>query len=127
MTAEQFRDLLARIEIGWSQGRPELAAACFHEDAIYVEPGGRQLYTGRQEIWELSGGSTPSAMRMEWHHVIFDEDRQTGAAEYTFKGRRQFHGLVLIKCQEGLIWRWREYQYHDENPWAAFIEPSEFE
>lgn len=127
MTSDEFERLLERIAQGWSAGDADLAAACFAPDAIYIEPPDRQRYVGRAAIWELSGGEDPPPMSMTWHQVVFDEGRQLGAGEYTFRGRRQYHGLVIIEVHDGVIRRWREYQYASDLPWDEFVADSAFD
>jgi hypothetical protein len=55
-----------------------------------------------------------------WHTILFDEARQAGAAEYTYRGNHIYHGVVLIEIQDGKIVRWREYQHTSEKDWEAF-------
>jgi hypothetical protein len=100
---------------------------CFTDDIVYVEPADRQRYVGRSAVFELSGGDEPSAMSMTWHHLAFDPEAQIGFGEYTFRGRRQFHGVVIVQVRDDRIRRWREYQYHDELDWIQFIGDSQFE
>ena len=126
MTSAEFESLMHQIAQGWSTGDPDLAASCFAPDIVYLEPPDRQHYKGRQEIWELSGGDDPPAMSMTWHNLVFDERQQVGAGEYTFRGRRQYHGLVVVEVRGGLIRRWREYQYANDLPWAEFVGESAF-
>jgi ketosteroid isomerase-like protein len=110
MTHEQFRELLAAVAKGWRAGDALRAASCFTLDAVYLEPPDGQRYRGRDELYAFFGGESPPAMSMQWHHVVFDEMQQVGVGEYTFQGRRRYHGLVLIHCRDGLISHWREYQ-----------------
>jgi hypothetical protein len=122
-----FDALLERLAAAWRSGSPHEATACFSEDAVYVEPGGRQTYRGHRDLYELSGGHDAAPMEMTWRTTVFDPARQVGAGEYTFRGRRQFHGLVIVQVRSGVIHRWREYQYHDEGPWAEFVGDSSFD
>jgi SnoaL-like domain len=122
-----FEKLLETIARAWSTGDPQTAAECFTEDAVYVEPPDRQRYVGRAELFELSGGEQPPPMSMTWHHLAFDDARQIGFGEYTFRGRRQYHGVVIVQLRGERISRWREYQYHHEADWTEFIGDSRFE
>lgn len=126
MTSAEFETLMQRIAHGWSTGDPSLAASCFTEDVTYLEPPDRQHYSGRQAVWELSGGADPPPMSMTWHHLLFDERRQQGVGEYTFVGRQQYHGLVIVELHDGLVRRWREYQYANDLSWAEFVGDSAF-
>lgn len=121
MTGSEFSALVTRLAAAWSDGRPTDAADCFTDDIVYVEPPDRQRYVGRDEIYELSGGDAPPAMTMALHHVAFDEDTQAGFVEYTFRGRRQYHGIAYLAVRDGRIRQWREYQYAAEQDWATFI------
>jgi hypothetical protein len=127
MDRGEFVHLMWTIAQAWNTGDAHAAAECFSEDVIYVEPPDRQRYVGRTAVYELSGGDRPSPISMTWHHLIFDPDQQVGCGEYTFRGRRQFHGLVIVQVDDGRIRRWREYQYHDdERNWAEFVGDSRF-
>ena len=121
----EFRQLLDRVSHGWRSGDARAVADCFAEDAVYVEPGGRQAYRGRNALYEFFGGESPPPMTMEWHNVVFDPEQQCGAAEYTFRGTNQYHGLVLIRCRNGAISHWREYQYRSDVDWRAFVAEGE--
>jgi len=110
----------------WTTGDARTAADCFTDDVVYVEPPDRQRYVGRAEVFELSGGHAPTAMSMTWHHLVFDPDQQIGFGEYTFRGRRQYHGIVIVQIRADRIARWREYQYSDDTDWSDFIGDSRF-
>lgn len=127
MDQNGFAALMRNLAEAWSTGDAHRAADCFTEDVVYVEPPDRQRYTGRQAVFELSGGSNPAPMSMTWHHLAFDPEQQVGFGEYTFRGRRQYHGIVAIQIRDGRVHRWREYQYHDEAGWEQFVGDSRFE
>jgi uncharacterized protein (TIGR02246 family) len=126
LTAAGFRRLLETVAAGWNEGDARRAADCFADDAVYVEPPDRQVYRGREALYEFFGGESPPPMSMRWHHVVFDEAEQVGAAEYTFEGRRRYHGLVIVRVDGGTIARWREYQYASELEWPDFVGASRF-
>lgn len=127
MDSHEFTSLMHRLAHAWNTGDANAAADCFTTDAIYVEPGDRQRYVGRAEIFALSGGQAPPPMAMTWHSLVFDGAQQLGCGEYTFRGRRQYHGLVITQLRDGRISRWREYQYPSESDWTEFIGDSHFE
>jgi MFS family permease len=52
--------------------------------------------------------------------------RPTLAGEYTFRGRRQFHGMAIVQVSGDKIRRWREYQYESQQDWADFVGDSRF-
>ena len=126
LTQERFRALLEQVARGWNTGDAATSAACFAEDAVYLEPPDRQSYRGRDGLFEFFGGDDPPPMSMRWHHVCFDERAQIGAGEYTFEGRKRYHGVVLVELENGLIARWREYQYESRLEWEDFVGASRF-
>lgn len=71
------------------------------------------------------GGDDPPPMRMTWHHLSVDGD--IGFGEYTFRGGRQYHGIVAVHLHDGMIDRWREYQVASDLSWEAFAGPSRFD
>jgi hypothetical protein len=121
-----FHAVLDTIASGWNGARPDLAAGCFTEGAVYLEPPDRQVYRGRPAIREFFAASTqrPQPDRMRWHAVAFDPVRQVGFGEYTYRGRQNYHGIVVVRLQAGLIHRWREYQYGSPLSWEEFVGPS---
>ncbi|MDG4824772.1 nuclear transport factor 2 family protein [Asanoa sp. WMMD1127] len=120
MTEDEFFALLAKLADAWTAGRSTEAADCFTDDIIYIEPPDRQRYVGRAAIYELSGGDAPPPMWMTLHNLAFNEATQSGFAEYTFRGRRQYHGITFVSVRDGRIHRWREYQYANDQDWPAF-------
>jgi hypothetical protein len=59
-------------------------------------------------------------MTMTWHTIVFDQDQQTGAAEYTFTGTNTYHGVVVIRLHDDRVANWREYQHRSELDWETF-------
>jgi hypothetical protein len=121
----QFRALLDRLAQGWNAGDSRMAADCFREDAVYVEPPKKQVYVGRQALYEFFGGSQgrPGQMSMAWRNVAFDPERQLGFGEFTFSYGGQVHGVAVIRVKDGRIAQWREYWYESELPWEEFVKP----
>jgi uncharacterized protein (TIGR02246 family) len=120
MTQEEFRQLLQTVADGWNAGDAHLAADCFTEDVVYVEPPDRQRYVGRRQLVEFFGRGVEFSMT--WHRIAFDEDEQAGFGEYTFSvvGEFTLHGITAIEIEDGLIGGWREYQYRSELPFEEF-------
>jgi hypothetical protein len=118
--------VLDRVAEGWNSNRAELAASCFTEEAVYLEPPDRQLYRGRAALEEFFAASiTPARSdRMPWHAFAFDPVQQVGFGEYTYRGRRNYHGVVVVHLDGGLIRSWREYQYPSTLEWEVFVGPS---
>jgi hypothetical protein len=122
----RFTALMERVATGWSTGDARLAASCFAEDAVYEEPPAKQLYKGRAALYAFFGGEEKLPMKMRWHHLAFDEATGVGFGEYTFALNRQYHGVVVVKIVDGLIARWREYQYPSAQPYEEFARESAF-
>ena len=116
------------IAFGWNEGNPRKAADCFSMEAIYSEPPQKQLYHGRDELYEFFGGDhgTDIPMKMTWHHLAFNEQQQIGFGEYTFEMHGRYHGIVVVKTEAGLIKHWREYQYQAVLDWQQFTQHNQF-
>ena len=128
MTETEFERLMQTIAFGWNEGNPRKAADCFSMDAVYVEPPEKQLYHGRDELYEFFGGDQGPdiPMNMIWHHLAFNEQQQIGFGEYTFEMHGRYHGIVVVKIESGLIKHWREYQYQTELNWKEFTRHNPF-
>ena len=128
MTETEFEQLMQTIADGWNEGNARKAAGCFGEHAIYIEPPEKQLYHGRDELYEFFGGDrgTDIPMKMTWHHLAFNEQKQIGFGEYTFEMRKRYHGIVVVKIEASLIKQWREYQYQTGLNWQEFTQLNQF-
>ena len=127
-SAADFALLMKTVAEGWNEGNAQKAANCFADDAVYLEPPDRQLYVGRQAIYDFFGGprKPEPPMRMEWHHLAFDEQEQAGFGEYTFQMSNRYHGIVTVAVENGKIVKWREYQYKSDLDWTTFVGKSKF-
>lgn len=125
LDAAGFRALLERVADGWNRGDARAAADCFATDAVYVEPPRKQVYEGREALYEFFGGGEGRAgqMSMRWHTIVFDPDLQRGMAEFTFDYGGQVHGVVIADVAEGRIAQWREYWYESSLPFEEFVKP----
>jgi SnoaL-like domain len=125
---KSFTEIAKNIAKGWNLGDAAFASQYFDTDAVYEEPPKNQLYKGRQEIFEFFGGESgfDIPMKMEWHNLAFNEEKQIGFGEYTFAMNSQYHGVVIMKFEHGKIVRWREYQYKSPLSWDDFAEESKF-
>ncbi|MEW6405295.1 MAG: nuclear transport factor 2 family protein [Chloroflexota bacterium] len=128
LTHSGFARLLQCLADGWNQGDARQAADCFTEDALYTEPPDKQYYSGREALYHFFGGEHGRAgdMDMVWHHILFDEEKQLGAGEFTFTYGSTVHGVAMIKVRDGLISNWREYWYASHLSWEAFTEKNRF-
>jgi hypothetical protein len=120
-----FRALLDSVAAGWNRNRAELAASCFTEGALYLEPPNRQLYRGRAALRDFFAASIAPARpdRMRWHTTAFDSVRQIGFGEYTYRGQQYYHGIAVLHLEAGLIRSWREYQHGSPLSWDQFAQP----
>ena len=128
LTQLEFTQLLQRLAGGWNNGDARQAADCFTPDALYTEPPDKQDYAGRDALYQFFGGDNGRAgqMNMVWHHILFDEESQIGAGEFTFTYGDTVHGVTMIKVQDGLISNWREYWYASPLAWEVFTEKNSF-
>src|SRR5262245_24372517 len=86
MTAVEYKALMRRLAEAWNGNDARAAVALFTDDAVYSAPPDGRVRRGRDELFRFFGGPTgrPRPMRMDWHHLVFDEESQIGAGEYTF-------------------------------------------
>jgi ketosteroid isomerase-like protein len=124
----EFETLMMRLAEGWNEGDARKAAECFSEDAVYSEPPDKQLYRGRDALFKFFGGNKgrKRAMKMTWHHLIFDQEKQIGAGEFTFEYGGKVHGVAMVKIRDGRIHNWREYWYESALDWDEFVKQNAF-
>jgi limonene-1,2-epoxide hydrolase len=115
-----FVALMNDVADAWIQGDTDRALSRFTDEARYVEPPDLQRYTGREELRAYFGGDDPPPMSLTWHHLVFDETQQLGAAEYTYEGGSRFHGVALVRIEDDRIADWREYQVRSDLDWERF-------
>lgn len=128
-TQVEFVELLNTVSTGWNTGDARKAADCFTSNAVYSEPPDKQLYKGRQALYEFFGGDAgrTTPMSMEWHHIAFNTQTNVGLAEWTFKyGSSIAHGVVVVGVRDGKIANWREYFYESDLDWSDFINENKF-
>ncbi len=56
MNSLEFKKLMNTIAAGWNEGDARKSADCFSEGAIYIEPPDKQVYHGRDALYEFFGG-----------------------------------------------------------------------
>ena len=125
---EQFTSIALSISKGWNEGNAKLAAQYFADNAVYEEPPKKQFYKGKENIFEFFGGEKGynMPMKMKWHNLAFNKESQIGFGEYTFAMNNQYHGIVIMRFENGKILKWREYQYQSRLDWKDFAGESEF-
>ena len=121
-----FVALMDDVADAWMRGDTERALARFTQDARYVEPPDVQRYVGHDELRAYFGEDDPPPMSLTWHHLVFDEARQLGAAEYTYTGGSTYHGIALIRIEDDRIADWREYQVRSDLDWERFSAGNRF-
>jgi hypothetical protein len=126
LNREGFASLLVTLADAWNMGDSRTALDLFTDDAHYVEPPDEQRYEGREQLLEFFGADEPPPMSLMWHHIVFDPEQQIGAAEYTYRGTRTYHGITLVRLESDRIADWREYQYPSDLDWEAFSAGNRF-
>ena len=123
ITRSEYIRLMQTVAAGLNENNGRKAADCFALDAIYSEPPNKQIYRGRDRIFEFFGGwkGRPKVMQMVWHHLTFDEQTQIGSGEFSITNGSSTHGMVSVRIREGLIGNWREYFYQSALDWNGFI------
>lgn len=122
MNATGFRLMLDQVARSWESQDPALGVELFHEDAIYIEPPDVQLFRGTEQLSAYFGAVSPGTF-LRLHHVWFDEESQTGAAEFTFgvEGREEATtGIFVVELVDDLIRTWREYHTRGPADFDAF-------
>ena len=124
----QFRKTMEGLAAAWNEGNAAEAAGLFTEDAVYTEPPDKQLYEGRQALYEFFGGDQgrPGQMSMTWHHLAFDKETQIGFGEFSFTYGSTVHGIAIVRLQDGKIADWREYWYESDLEWSEFTKHNRF-
>ena len=123
LTTAQFRELMQKVERGWSTQDTDLALSAFTADAVYMEPPNVQLFRGHAELRPYFGALTPGTF-MRFHRLFFDEASQTGGGEYSFgtEGQKTAdHGVAVVEVRDGRIAFWREYQRKGPQPFETFL------
>lgn len=122
MNTQEFKILMQTVAEGWNEGNAQKAVDCFTENATYIEPPDKQLFQGKEQLFIYFGGGSErkKQMKMIWHNLFFDEEKQIGAGEYTFEMSDKNHGVVVVELHKGKIKLWREYQ------WSGNLDRNDF-
>jgi SnoaL-like protein len=126
MTREGFTSLLQTLGQAWTDRDYDKAIGFFANDVHYGDPL-RYSLNSRADLLRFFQADGGYEQRTDWHTVLFDQDRQIGAAEYSYQGTHLYHGVVLIKVENDKIARWREYQHISDEPWEEFTADTAFE
>ena len=127
-TEAAFVERMQTLATAWNEGDAQTAADCFTEDAVYSEPPAKQLFRGREALFEFFGGAEgrEGQMSMEWHHLAFDTATQIGFGEFTFSYGSAAHGVAVVRLHDGRIANWREYWYESDLAWPEFTRENPF-
>jgi hypothetical protein len=120
MTGAEFQQQLNELAQAWQEKNYQRAVSFFAEQIVYADPT-RYAMNGKPELLKFFEEDEGYPQHTTWHNVVFDEARQVGAVEYTYIGTYQYHGVVLIKLQDGLITHWREYQHVSDQDHRQFV------
>lgn len=126
MTKAEFALFLEALAQAWSRRDYQTAAGFFAGDVKYADPM-RYAFNTRDELREFFEADEGQDQHTQWHLVIFDEDTQIGAAEYTYQGSQTYHGVAIVKLDAGKISHWREHQHIDGRSWPAFAGATQFQ
>ncbi|MBI4062533.1 nuclear transport factor 2 family protein [Candidatus Gottesmanbacteria bacterium] len=121
MKINEFEKLMQTVADGWNSYDPKKSVSCFTTDVVYMEPPDKQLVIGKDNLFKYF--DNPKPMKLTWHNLMFDEDKQVGAGEFTFtmEGRQGNHGLVVVEIKDGKINFWREYYKISDLDFKDFI------
>ncbi|MBI5625456.1 MAG: nuclear transport factor 2 family protein [Elusimicrobia bacterium] len=120
MTELEFRDVLDRLATGWAKRDYGDAVKAFADNVHYADPL-RYSFADRTSLRAFFEADEGREQSTAFHTVIFDEVRQVAAVEYTYEGSQRYHGVALIRLENGLITHWREYQHVDQRAWPEFV------
>jgi len=73
-----------------------------------------------------NGKNSAKSMKMEWRHLLFNEQDQIGAGEFTLEGHRDYQGMVIVKIEKGKISNWREYRFASHESWEKLTRENQF-
>jgi plasmid stabilization system protein ParE len=119
MNSAQFQQCLRELAESWTTKDYSRVASRFADQVLYTDPV-RYTLRSRAELLAFFEADEGYAQYAAIHQAVFDEARQLGAAEYTYRGTHQYHGTVWVKIEHDLIVEWREYQHIDARPYNEF-------
>jgi nuclear transport factor 2 (NTF2) superfamily protein len=124
MTSDEVASLFEDLADGWRSRDYARVAARFASDVVYGDPT-RYMLRSRDALLAFFRDDDGREQHIDWHAIVFDERRQSGAAEYTYEGTFRYHGVALFEVRGATITRWREYQHVDTRTFDAFVEGPE--
>lgn len=125
MNRDELRNLIENLAEAWRRRDYAAAAHTFTEDVRYADPL-RYSFQSRDDLRAFFEDDGGYPQRVVFRTILFDEEQQTGAAEYTYEGTHRYHGVVLLRVRDGKISHWREYQHIDPREWEEFASGTAF-
>lgn len=119
MTSNEFSSMLEEMARGWSTRDYKNVAAKFAGKLFYSD-GLNYTFRDNASLLRFFEDDDAKPQSCKFHNAIFDESRQLGCAEYTYKGTHIYHGTVWIKFDDNKIIDWREYQYRTNEDRTEF-------
>ena len=123
MDAHGYRSLLERLASAWAARDPVVAAECFTQKAVYMEPPDRQVFIGQDELRAYFSPLEPGTY-LTFRNVAFDESDSVGMVEFSFGVSERptaSHGVAVTQIEDGRISIWREYWRSGPSAWDEFI------
>ncbi len=119
----EFADLMKELAAAWAATDAERAAACFADDAIYMEPPDRQLFEGREQLAAYTARSAPGRI---WRCSTSGSTRPpewelTSSASEWRDGEPADHGVAVVAVRDGRVSVWREYHRKGPADFDEFI------
>ena len=119
MNRTEFCSLLTHLADGWTHKEYASVASRFTEDVFYSDPN-HYTFRNREALLAFFEDDDGRPQFCEFHNWSFDEERQTGVAEFTYQGTFRYHGTTWIELRGDQIASWREYQHLSDKSWEEF-------
>lgn len=121
MTRDDLIAALDRAAAGWAAGDAIAVGDAFAETLDYIDPV-RYRFARRADLLPFFE-PPPGGHHVTWHTIVWDDQAQTGAVEYTYEGHHRYHGAAMVRLDaDGRITLWREWQHlDDERDWDAML------
>jgi ketosteroid isomerase-like protein len=111
ITHNVFKKLVHQLAEAWTNQDVDSALECFTAEAVYMQPPAEQFYKGHAQLRPYFGAIKAGTF-MKVHNLWFDQEKQTGAVEFTFANSNSGNGVTgvaIVSLEKGKIKHWREY------------------
>lgn len=119
MKTVEFFEMIQLMANAWTIGNYVKVADCFNEN-IYYSDSLSYSFFDKKSLLQFFENDDGQPQKCVFHNIIFDENKQIGAAEYSYEGTHLYHGTVWISIENNKILSWREYQHISEKDWKSF-------